>query len=202
MCSCRRADEQASKCAGVQRADVRAVRGSAHLWAASTGLPGLRCASMPFADEVMFSFGPEFAAGGFRALGALVEDAAAVDMEGRKLSLSRDELRQASQAERGQGRSDEGGGREGGSAGHSGGTRGRRAAGSGPQRTRGGGRRTGTRFGGAAVEVARCCREVQRQGGSPRLKHDGERAGASQPERSGSGEAWRLEQRLWAVDAH
>jgi hypothetical protein len=54
-----------------------------HLWAASTGLPGLRCASMPFADEVIFSFGPGVAAGGFRALEALVGVAAVVDMEGQ-----------------------------------------------------------------------------------------------------------------------
>lgn len=43
----------------------------------------MRCASMPFADEVIFSFGPGVAAGGFRALGALVGVAAVVDMEGQ-----------------------------------------------------------------------------------------------------------------------
>lgn len=58
-----------------------ALRGRAHLWAASTGLPGLRCASMPLADEVMFSFGPGVAAGGLRALEALWV-VAAVDMGG------------------------------------------------------------------------------------------------------------------------
>ena len=64
-------------------AQGRAVR-KAHLWAASTGLPGLRCASIPFADEVMFSFGPEVAALWFRALGALWVVAAA-DMGGVSL---------------------------------------------------------------------------------------------------------------------
>jgi hypothetical protein len=54
--------------------------GTAHLWAASTGLPGLRCASMPFADELIFNFGPGVAAGGFRALDVLV-GVAVVDME-------------------------------------------------------------------------------------------------------------------------
>lgn len=38
---------------------------------------------MPFADEVIFNFGPGVAAGGFRALGALVGVAAVVDMEGQ-----------------------------------------------------------------------------------------------------------------------
>ena len=56
----------------------------AHLWAASTGLPGLRCASIPFADEVMFNFGPGVAALWFRALEALWEVAAA-DMGGVSL---------------------------------------------------------------------------------------------------------------------
>jgi hypothetical protein len=56
----------------------------AHLWAASTGLPGLRCASIPFADDVMFSFGPGVAALWFRALGALWVVAAA-DMGGVSL---------------------------------------------------------------------------------------------------------------------
>ena len=56
----------------------------AHLWAASTGLPGLRCASIPFADEVMFNFGPGVAALWFRALGALWVVAAA-DMGGVSL---------------------------------------------------------------------------------------------------------------------
>ena len=41
----------------------------------------MRCASMPFADEVMFNFWPGVAAGWFRALGALWVVAAAVDME-------------------------------------------------------------------------------------------------------------------------
>lgn len=59
------------------------TRRGPHLWAASTGLPGLRCASMPFADEVIFNFGPGVAAGGFRALGALLGVAAVVDMEGQ-----------------------------------------------------------------------------------------------------------------------
>lgn len=45
------------------------------------GLPGLRCASMPFADADIFNFWPGVAAGWFRALGALLVVAAAVDME-------------------------------------------------------------------------------------------------------------------------
>ena len=58
-----------------------------HLWAASTGLPGLRCASMPFADEVIFNLWPGVAASWFRALGALLVVAAAVDMEGQHLRI-------------------------------------------------------------------------------------------------------------------
>ena len=66
---------------------------AAHLWAASTGLPGLRCASIPFADEVMFNFGPGVAALWFRALGALWVVAAAdmggVSLQQRKWIITR-----------------------------------------------------------------------------------------------------------------
>lgn len=120
---------------------------------------------MALADEVMFNFGPELAADGVRALGALVEVAAAVDMEGLGGGGRCDELRGPSETERGRGGDDDettttrrrrghGGRGQGGRAaalGHSGGTRGRRTAEAEPQRAR---RRTDEALGERLWKVA------------------------------------------------
>ena len=68
------------------------------------GLPDLRCASMPFADEVIFNFWPGVAADEFRALEALSMVAAVVDMEGQNNSAGKLRGPRRWEMERGKGR--------------------------------------------------------------------------------------------------
>ena len=110
----------------------------------------MRCASMPFADEVIFNFEPGVAAGWFRALGALLVVAAVVDMGMEGLdNNARTGDKSANQAGAGTGCV----GSEGGCAGRSGQHgRGRTAENSPAERP-------GGQIEGRPWEDARCCGE-------------------------------------------